>query len=120
MQYFNVNNTIHALDDGINPSDYIKESYTQITEVEAAILQTPPPLTAQQQRDVIQYQIDKIEADTHMNRFVREAMILVSQQQAAALGLTEPQLYAANIGYKKVKDIDTMIVNLRNQMEAIV
>jgi hypothetical protein len=55
-----------------------------------------------------------------MNRFVREAMLLISVQQAAALGLTEPQLYAANIGYKRVKDLDTQIITLRTQMDSIV
>lgn len=76
--------------------------------------------TTQQQRDALQAQIDALESQTHMNRFVREAMLLISVQQATALGVTEPQLYAANIGYKKIKDLDTQIVALRTQKDAIV
>ncbi|MDD5688487.1 MAG: hypothetical protein PHE88_11730 [Elusimicrobia bacterium] len=119
-QYFNVNNQVHVLDDGIDPAEYIKQPYTVITKAEADVMLTPPAPTAQQQRDAIQAQIDALESATHMNRFVREAMLLISVQQAQALGLTEPQLYAANIGYKKVKDLDTQIVALRTQKDAIV
>lgn len=70
-------------------------------------------------RQSVQSQIDALEGKTLMNRFVREAMILISQQQAAALGLTEPQLYTANFGYRKVKSLDDSIVALRVQVEAI-
>lgn len=75
--------------------------------------------TPSEQIATLQNQIDSIEIQTKMNRFVREAMILISQQQAAALGMTEPQLYAANIGYKKVKDIDTQIIAIREQITAL-
>jgi hypothetical protein len=120
MQYFNVNNQVHVLDDGIDPAEYIKQPYTVITKEEADILTAPPAPTAQQQRDAIQAQIDSLESATHMNRFVREAMLLISVQQAQALGLTEPQLYAVNIGYKKIKDLDDQIVALRTQKDAII
>lgn len=119
-QYFNVNNQVHALDDGVDPAEYIKQPYTAITKAQADAMLAPSTPTAQQQRDAIQAQIDALESATHMNRFVREAMILISVQQATALGLTETQLYAVNIGYKKVKDLDTQIVALRTQMDAIV
>ena len=120
MQYFNVSNTVHVLDDGIDPAEYIKQPFTVITKAEADILTAPPAPTAQEQRDAIHAQIDAIESSTHMNRFVREAMILISEQQAAALGLTPEQLYLANIGYSRVKDCDNQIVSLRNQIEAII
>lgn len=96
------------------------KTFTPKTQAEYDAAHAPQPPTAQEQRDAIQAQIDTIESSTHMNRFVREAMILISQQQAAGLGLTEPQLYAANIGYRRVKDIDTQIIALRAQMDAIV
>jgi len=37
--------------------------------------------------------------------------------QAAAQGYTEPQLYAANIGYRKLKDFEASIVILRDQFD---
>lgn len=74
------------------------------------------PPTAQEQRDAIQKQIDALESKTHMNRFVREEMILISVQQSQGLGLSEPQMYLDNIGYKKVKDLDTHIATLRSQI----
>lgn len=76
--------------------------------------------TAQQQRDVIQSQIDALEALSKMNRFVREWAILASVQQATASGITEPQLYVANSGYRQIKDLDTLIIGLRSQMNSIV
>lgn len=95
------------------------KTFTPKTQDEYNAAHAPKQPTAQEQRDALQAQIDAIEAATHMNRFVREAMILISQQQAASLGMTEPQLYAANIGYKKVKDVDTQIVALRDQITAL-
>ena len=79
-----------------------------------------PPPTVAQQNAAVQSQIDALEQKEKMNRFVREAMILLSQQQATLSGLTEPQLYIANFGYKKLKDHNTQINTLRIQMEAIV
>jgi hypothetical protein len=78
------------------------------------------PPTSQQQRDAIQAQIVKIEDATHMNRAVREMMLILAEEKAAALGYTPAMLYLANPAYKSVKDIDTQIVALRTQMDAIV
>ena len=83
-------------------------------------LRVPIPPTAQQRRDAVQSQIDALEILSKMNRFVREWAILASVQQAAASGITEPQLYIANSGYKQIKDVNTQIVGLRNQMMLIV
>ena len=75
----------------------------------------PPAIKASD----IQAKITALEVGTQMNRFVREAMILISIQQAAGIGVTEPQLYAANLGYRKVKALDDQITALRLQMEAL-
>lgn len=55
-----------------------------------------------------------------MPRITREALLAIAVSQAPALGLTESQLYAANIGYRKLKDFEASIVALRDQMRAIV
>jgi hypothetical protein len=51
-QYFNVNNQVHELPDGINPDDYIKQPYIAITLAQADELRTSKiiPLTYQQKR----------------------------------------------------------------------
>lgn len=64
----------------------------------------------------IQAQIDALERTSLMNRFVREMSMLLSIQTAAGMGVDEPTLYAANIGYKKIKDLDTEIAALRAQL----
>jgi hypothetical protein len=74
-----------------------------------------PPITAAQ----IQAQIDGLERTVMLPRPVREFLILSAQKEASALGLTEPQLYTANLAYKRVKDFDNSIVTLRQQMEVL-
>lgn len=71
---------------------------------------------ASQLRVALLNQIDTIERQTLMNRATREFMLAVAEQQGAAMGLSPTQLYAANIAYRSVKDIDTQIVALRSQL----
>ena len=130
MQYFNVNNKVHCLDDGLNPSDYIKEPFTPITNAEADAMLAPAPPTAQQQRDAIQAQIDSLERESLMNRMLREFAILQMETAAIQFGAAQtPALsaadsllyaYATNIAYKKTKDLDVQIIALRTQKDAIV
>jgi hypothetical protein len=88
----------------------------EITEEEAeAIRETnkpiPVPPTPQQQ-------IDAIEAQTKMNRAVREGMLLLIEREAMRefsvdLPTAQAGLYAGNPAYKRIKDIDNSIVALR-------
>ena len=129
-QYFNVNNQVHVLDDGVDPAEYIKQPYTVITKAEADILLTPPTPTAQQQRDALQAQIDAIELKAIENRKWREYSIIEMEKAAIAYGAAQtPPLdaatslayaYATNIAYKKTKDLDVQITALRTQKDAIV
>lgn len=64
----------------------------------------------------IQNQIDALEETTLMNRFVREGMLAIAEKTAADLNVTQPQLYASNIGYKRIKDLDNQIAELRGQL----
>ena len=62
-QYFNVNNQVHVLDDGIDPLQYIKQPFTVITKAEADFLNAPPvPTLAQAQ--ALQIAIINAAADT--------------------------------------------------------
>ena len=71
------------------------------------------------QKQALQRQIDNLETSSKMNSFVRKAMVLLSVQQAATLGLTELQLYAANVGYRMVKDLDTQITALESARDIL-
>jgi len=129
MQYFNVNNTVHVLDDGINPSDFIKQPFISITKGQADAMLAPPPLTAEQQLLAIQGQIDTLEKGSILNRMMREWSVAELEKAAISYGAAQiPALtaaqslayaYSTNIAYKKVKDLDVQITALRTQMDAI-
>lgn len=76
-----------------------------------------PPTQPDPVKQVIA-QIDAIERETLMNRPVREFMLAQAEQIAASSGYTPAQLYQVNLGYRKVKDIDTQIAALRAQIGA--
>ncbi len=61
-------------------------------------------------------EIDRLEREQQMPRLQREFMLPLMVSLAAGSGVTEPQLYAANIGYKKLKDFNAQIVALRAQL----
>jgi len=79
-----------------------------------------PIPTAAEQRAALQSQIDAQERAQLMPRLTREVFLTQMVAEAAASGLTEPQLYAANIGYHKLKDFNDAITALRDQLNAIV
>lgn len=88
-----------------------------------------PPPTSQQQKDALQAQIDTLERAALENRKWREYSILEMEKAAIAFGAAQvPALtaaeslayvYATNIAYKKTKDVDSQIIILRTQMDAI-
>lgn len=78
---------------------------------------TPEPADPPSDAD-FRAQIDQIERETLMNRAVREFMLAQAEQLAASAGYTQEQLYAVNVGYRKVKDIDNQIAALRAQIGA--
>ena len=79
-----------------------------------------PIPTSAGQKAVIQSQIDAQERAQLMPRLTREVFLTQMVAEAAAQGLTEAQLYAANIRYKKLKDFNDAITALRDQLNAIV
>jgi hypothetical protein len=78
------------------------------------------PLTPTEQRAAIQEQIDTLERQQLLPRVTRESLLGIAVIQATLQSVTEPELYAVNIAYRKTKDFDALIVALRAQMEAIV
>ena len=118
-QYKDTNSRVHFLDD-VQYEYLLPAGCVQITDEEAAILSAPLPPTPQQQRDAIQSQIDGLERTQLLPRITRESLLLIMVSTATEMGLTEPQLYAANVGYTRLKDFDANIVALRKQMTSIV
>jgi hypothetical protein len=96
------------------------QGMVQITQAEAEALLAPPPLTSVQKRAAIDAQISTLEEQQLLPRITRETLLAIAVSTAAAQGITEPQLYASNIGYRRLKDFDTAIAVLRAQMPAIV
>lgn len=72
-----------------------------------------PPQRQIEHNALIDEQIRELEGTTE--RGVREAMLYTLVALAEAQGITEPQLYAANYGYRKARDLDTAIAALRAQ-----
>lgn len=108
------NNEIHDDSDGAALSLPIwPQGMVQITQAEADALRDPPPLTSVQKRAAIDAQITSLEQQQLMPRITREALMATAVTLAAAQGITEPQLYAENIGYRKTKDFDAQIILLR-------
>ena len=91
------------------------QGMTQLTDVEIAAWEAaraPNPKVA------IQAQMDTLDPSPQF-RPLREFALAVAVQQATAAGMTEPQLYAANKGYAKMKDLEDAIQALRTQYAAL-
>ena len=63
----------------------------------------------------IETDIQSLERREMLPRVTREFTLQLIVATAAGQGLTEPQLYAVQAGYKKLKDFDAQIVALRGQ-----
>lgn len=91
---------------------------SQIPADDATIPADPP--TSTEQRAIIANQIAEMERQQLLPRVTREGLLNAFVVLAAGQGVTEPELYASNIAYKKTKDFDAEIIALRTQMEAII
>lgn len=71
------------------------------------------PASNEPPNSVIDSQIANLEGKAE--RGIRESILFLTVAEAARLGLTEPQLYASNYGYRKARDLDNAIAALRAQ-----
>lgn len=78
-----------------------------LTPDEVAAIPPPPPRN-------VAAEIAELERQHLMPRAQREFMLGMMVQLATQQGVSEPQLYAANPGYRKVKDLDEQIKTLRS------
>lgn len=108
MPYFkDSENKLHFIDDAIFESCLPPGCILITDEEAAALIPASPP------NQVLDAQIAALEGKTE--RGVREAMLYTLVAIAASQGITEPQLYASNFGYRKAKDLDSQIAALRVQ-----
>ena len=81
----------------------------ELTDEEMAAIansQPPTPICPSQE-------IERLERETMLPRPVRDVLLALMVKEASAVGIDEPALYAANPGYRRVKDLDTQIAALR-------
>lgn len=71
------------------------------------------PVVNEPPNAAIDAQIVALEGTTE--RGIREAMLAALVFMAASQGITEPELYASNYGYRKARDLDNAIAALRAQ-----
>lgn len=62
-------------------------------------------------------QIDTLERSSMIPRVIREFTLAQTVITAQAAGVDEPTLYAGNIGYRKLKDLNTQIEALRDSLQ---
>lgn len=90
----------------IDYQDYLSWIAAGNTPQPADSVPTPSP----------QQQINTLEQQSMIPRVTREFMLAQVVADAAAQGIDESTLYANNIGYRKLKDLNTQIVALRSQI----
>jgi len=74
-----------------------------------------PTPTVEEVKAAIKRQIQMLDPSPQF-RPLREFALGMSTNEAARLGLSEAQLYAANKGYAKMKDLEAQIESLRAQL----
>ena len=94
--------------------------YNITTGEHREIEMTPEEIAAMQQaidpKVIAANEILRLESESKIPRVSREFMLSVMEKEAIDAGYTLEQLYAANIGYRKLKDLDTQIRTLRKQL----
>lgn len=105
-----------SLSTGITETKLISELTAD--ELNLAIPYTGP--TIAERKNIIAKQIDVLEQQQFLSRITRESILEVAINLASLQGITEAQFYLNNSSYKKIKDIDNVIIDLRAQMAAIV
>jgi hypothetical protein len=88
----------------------------ELSEEELADIVASQIKTPEQIKEAIQAEINQLEATSMMIRGTREALLQISTVIAASGGVTESQLYAGNLAYRKMKDLDEQVKTLRHQL----
>lgn len=116
MYKLNLNKTVSIVENGACiPADEGNRDYREYLAW-VALGNIPLPADTIDPKLAVQAQIDTLETASIMNRTVREDLLSRAEAAAASKGLTQPQLYAVNIGYRKIKDLDVMIHDMRGKL----
>ena len=113
MKYFiSPDNELFAYESDGSQDHIIPETLVPATDAQVQAIQNPPidPKVA------ALAQIDALESQTMMIRGTRESLLAFAVAIAGASGVPESTLYAQNIAYKKMKDLDTQISALRHSL----
>lgn len=110
------------IDEDPMPEDFSDETHFRTEDWEATqrpyicYPRKPDEMIAATQRAKVQAQIDALEGSNPMARATREFMILTMEKEAVAAGFTVEDLRANHFGYRKVKELDEQIADLRGQI----
>lgn len=90
--------------------DFVESQYPDRWRL--SVYQYPEPNA----NNFIQEEIDRLEQEQLLSRPVRDFMLETMKDAAKKLGLTEEQLIAKNTLYRRVKQFDEQIAELREQL----
>lgn len=112
----NITGTIQRVEDGVLFPDDPENCFGYVYRQWIAAGNTPLPADALDPKIAIQDQIDALERQYMLPRITREALLATAITMATSSNVTEAQLYAGNIAYRKMKDFDNQIAQLRAQL----
>lgn len=115
-----IENIILVTDDYSPPEGFFTIENDGVYSMGDTYGQLPPEPTpeeiAEATKQLIRNEIDELERGSMIPRVTREFILVVMEKEAKAANITSDQLYSANIGYRKLKDLDSQIRALRAQL----
>ena len=116
MNYKSLDGKLHILDGAVFEHLLpVGSILISDAEAEAIRIAAIPPVD---KKAVLLAQIATLDPIDQL-RPMRDFLLQIAVKEAALLLVTEPQLYATNIGYKRMKDRETALQLLRTQLSAL-
>lgn len=115
---------IVEIDEPAPPQGYVPDEYFRTEQDDAPYViytRKEQSIIDKEFNDRILAQIEALEIDSKMNRTVREQMLEIAVERAAAkfnvsLEQAATSLYQGNVAFKRFKDLDDQIAALRAQL----
>jgi len=101
------------------PEDYNEDLYYRSEQDEAPYVvftRKSDEQIAEQARARAAMEIESLERQHMLPRPVRDSLLALAEKEAAALGYTSEQLRVVNAGYRRVKELDEQINELRMKL----
>ena len=105
-------NKLYAFELDGSQDHLIGDDMVQVSEVDADLIRATSIATTDEPSPL--QQIAALEASSMLPRVAREFLIEGLEREAAIDSVSPAQLYATNIGYKRLKDLDGEIAALRD------